>query len=162
MTLLNAPGYDEKREKLHRNLHIGSAALVVLAVVLGLAGYILGHGWFFTNLPAEHRVNRFFDAVEAKNFDAAYAIWTNDPDWKQHPSKYDYNIKRFTVDWSSDSPVSGPIVNHHVDISRTDGTGLLGTGIIVAVRVNGDHKLFMWYQKSDGTLTYPAPHILEY
>jgi hypothetical protein len=53
-------------------------------------------------------------------------------------------------------------VSHKVDISKTDGTGAFGTGIIVATRVNGDHKLFMWYQKSDGTLTYPAPHELEY
>ena len=162
MTLLNAPGYDEKRENLHRNLLIGSAALVVLAVVLGLAGYILGHGWFFTNFRAEHRVNQCFDAIQAKNFNEAYAIWMNDPNWQQHPSKYDYSLSRFTEDWTTASPVNGPIVNHHVDISKTDGTGAFGTGIIVAVRVNGDHKLFMWYQKSDGTLTYPAPHVLDY
>ena len=162
MTLLNAPGYDEKRENLRRNLLIGSAALVFLAAVLGIAGFILGHGWFFTNLRAEHRVNEFFDAIQAKNFDGAYAIWMNDPQWQQHPSKYDYSLQRFTEDWTTESPVKGPIVNHHVDISKTDGTGVFGTGIIVAVRVNGDHKLFMWYQKSDGTLTYPAPHILYY
>lgn len=162
MTLLNAPGYDEKRENLQRNLLIGSAALVFLAVVIGIAGFVLGHGWFFTNLHAEHRVNEFFNAIEAKNFTEAYAIWTNDPHWQEHPSKYDYTLKRFTEDWTTESPVNGPIVNHHVDISKTDGTGFLGTGMIVAVRVNGDHKLFMWYQKSDGTLTYPAPHILDY
>jgi hypothetical protein len=53
-------------------------------------------------------------------------------------------------------------VSHHVDISKTDGSGMFGSGIIVAVRVNGDKKLFMWYQRSDGTLTEPAPHILQY
>jgi hypothetical protein len=41
---------------------------------------------------------------------------------------------------------------------RRSGPGTFGTGIIVAVRVNGDHKLFMWYEKKDGTLTYRAPH----
>ena len=51
---------------------------------------------------------------------------------------------------------------HHVDISKTDGKGVFGSGIIVAVRVNGDHKLFMWYERKDGTLTEPAPHILQY
>ena len=162
MTLLNAPGYDQRRENRNRNLLIGLAALVVLTAVLGVGGFILGHGWFFSNLRAEHRVNQFFDAIQSKNYDAAYSIWNNDPDWQQHPAKYDYTLKRFTEDWTTDSPVSGPIANHHVDISKTDGTGTFGTGIIVAVRVNGDHKLFMWYQKSDGTLTYPAPHILDY
>jgi hypothetical protein len=58
--------------------------------------------------------------------------------------------------------VGAPITSHHVDISKTDGSGVFGSGIIVAVRVNGDHKLFMWYQRSDGTLTEPAPHILQY
>ncbi len=33
--------------------------------------------------------------------------------------------------------------------------------MIVAVRVNGDHKLFMWYERKDGTLTEPAPHMLQ-
>ena len=162
MTLLNAPGYDERRETRNRNLLIGSAALIFLTAILGVAGFILGHGWFFTNLRAEHRVDQFFSAIQAKDYNAAYALWTNDPAWQQHPAKYDYNLQRFTEDWSTDSPVNGPIANHHVDISKTDGTGAFGTGIIVAVRVNGDHKLFMWYQKSDGTLTYPAPHILDY
>jgi hypothetical protein len=49
-----------------------------------------------------------------------------------------------------------------VDISKTDGSGTFGSGIIIAVRVNGGRKLFMWYQRNDGTLTYPAPRILQY
>ena len=162
MTLLNAPDYDERGEKRRTGLLIGSGVALLLAVVIWLGGYLLGHGWFFTNLRAEHRVSNFFDALEAKDFDKAYAIWMNDPDWKQHPQKYEYTLKRFTEDWTTESPVNGPITSHHVDISKTDGTGAFGTGIIVAVRVNGDHKLFMWYEKKDGTLTYPAPHELEY
>jgi hypothetical protein len=86
----------------------------------------------------------------------------NDADWQQHPQKYDYTLKRFTEDWTTESPISVPITSHHVDISKTDGTGAFGTGIIVAVRVNGDHKLFMFYIRKDGTLTWPAPHELGY
>lgn len=162
MTLLNAPEYDERGERRKVGLLIGCGVAVLLAIVIGLGGYMMGHGWFFTNLRAEHRVGDFFTALEAKNYDKAYAIWMNDPDWQQHPQKYDYSLKRFTEDWTTESPVNGPITSHHVDISRTDGTGAFGTGIIVAVRVNGDHKLFMWYEKKDGTLTYPAPHELGY
>ena len=62
----------------------------------------------------------------------------------------------------TESPVKAPITSHHVDISRTDGSGVFGTGIIVAVRVNGEHKVFMYVNKADGTMTWPAPHILEY
>jgi hypothetical protein len=162
MTLLNAPEYNPGREARNRNLLIGTGIVVLLAAVIGLGGYFMGHGWFFSNLPAEHRVNNFFNALEAKDYSKAYAIWTNDPDWQQHPQKYDYTLKRFTEDWTTASPAGAPIVSHHVDISKTDGSGMFGTGIIVAVRVNGDHKLFMWYERKDGTLTYPAPYELQY
>jgi hypothetical protein len=162
MTLLSAPEYNPRREAKIRNLLIGTSVFVVLVAVLGVGGYILGHGWFFSNLPAEHRVNIFFNALEAKDYNKAYTLWLNDPDWQQHPQKYDYTLKRFTEDWTIASPVKAPITSHHVDISKADGTGAFGSGIIVAVRVNGDHKLFMWYERKDGTLTYPAPFELQY
>ena len=161
MTLLNAPDYDDRRETRKRSLLIGAAAIVGLLILLTLGGFIAGHGWLFSNLPAEHKVSSFFSALEAKDYDKAFAIYTNDPDWKQHPERHkDYPIDRFTVDWTTESPVKAPIVSHKIDISKTDGSGTFGTGIIVATRVNGDKKLFMWYQRSDGTLTEPAPHEL--
>ena len=162
MTLLNAPEYDQQGENRKRNLLIGALILVVVLVVIFFGGFLLGHGWFFSNLPAEHRVNAFFDALEAKDYAKAYGIYYNDPDWQQHPQKYDYTLQRFTEDWTTSSPVNAPIVSHHVDISKTDGTGFWGTGIIVAVRVNGDHKVFMYYIRKDGTLAWPAPHELDY
>jgi hypothetical protein len=162
MTLLNAPEYDSRRDTRIRNLWIAAGVLVLLAIVIGVGGFVLGHGWFFSNLPAEHKVNTFFEAIEAKDYSKAYGIWWNDPEWQQHPQKYDYTLQRFTEDWTSASPVNGPILSHHVDISRTDGSGMFGSGIIVAVRVNGDHKVFMYVIRKDGTLAWPAPHILEY
>ena len=162
MTLMNAPEYDSRRDTRIRNLWIAAGVLVLLAIVIGVGGFVLGHGWFFSNLPAEHKVNTFFEAIEAKDYSKAYGIWWNDPEWQQHPQKYDYTLQRFTEDWTSASPVNGPILSHHVDISRTDGSGMFGSGIIVAVRVNGDHKVFMYVIRKDGTLAWPAPHILEY
>ncbi len=161
MTLLNAPRYDQRGETRKLGLLIGSGVLAAVVALTGVGGFLFGHGWFFSNLPAEHRVDRFFDLLEAKDYDGAYGIWMNDPQWKAHPAKYDYTTKRFTEDWTTASDV-GPIVSHHVDISKTDGTGAFGSGVIVAVRVNGDHKIFMWYERKDGTLTYPAPHVLDY
>ncbi len=163
MTLLNAPGYDERKERLKKNLLIGSGVTFALLVVLTFAGYMSGHGWLFSNLPAEHKVDRFFSALEAKDYGKAYAIYTNDKDYQQHAAQHkDYPLTRFIEDWTTESPAGGPIVSHHVDISRTDGTGTFGTGTIVAVRVNGAKKIFMWCQRSDGTLTEPAPHELLY
>ena len=162
MTLLNAPEYDDRGENRKRNLLISAGVLIAVVVLSCVGGFLLGHGWFFSNLPAEHKVSTFFTALEGKDFPKAYGIYMNDAKWQEHPQKYDYTLKRFTEDWTSESPVNAPITSHHVDISKTDGTGTFGTGIIVATRVNGDHKLFMFYIKKDGTLTWPAPHELEY
>ncbi|AEU38595.1 hypothetical protein [Granulicella mallensis] len=163
MSLLDAPAYNARRENLNRNLLIAGGVLILLFVVLTLAGFMLGHGWLFSNLSTEHKVNTFFDALEAKDYSKAYGIYNNDPNWQQHPDKYSgYSLNRFTEDWTIDSPVKGPVLSHHVDISKTDGTGTFGTGIIVAVRVNGDHKVFMYVNRADGTMTWPAPHELQY
>ncbi len=157
MTFLDAPEYNEGRETRKRNLWIGSGVLVVVLVLVTLAGYMLGHGWFFDNLPAEHRVGSFLSELEAKDYGKAYSLWVNDPKWQEHPQKYDYTLQRFTEDWTTASDW-GPIRTYHVDISKRTGTG-----IIVAVTVNASKtKMFMWYERSNGTLTYPAPYHLEY
>ena len=162
MTLLNAPAYDASRENRNRNILIAAAVALFLCVILFFAGFISGHGWFFSNLPIEHKVNTFFDALEAKDYSKAYAIYYNDPDWAQHPQKYGYSEKDFVNDWTTDPRNFYPITSHHVDKSVKDGTGFFGTGIIVAVRVNGTHKLFMYVNRADGTITWPAPHVFEY
>ena len=157
MTLIDAPAYDPRRDRMKRNALIGGGVFVLLAIVLGMGGYVAGHGWFFSNLPAEHKVDKFFTALEQKDFNTAYDIYTN-----HHPDA-GYPVKRFTEDWTTESPVHQAIYQHHVDISKTDGTGTFGTTIIVAVRVNGEHKLFVNYLKSDGTLTCcSATHIIVY
>jgi hypothetical protein len=167
MTLIDAPEYDARRANRIRNALIALAALVVLLIVLTILGYLLGHGWLFTNLPTEHRVNQFYTALEHKDYKTAYGIYQHDPNWQQHPDQYSgYPLDRFIEDWTKPeySPAGGPIVSHHVDVSRTDGSGTFGTGIIVAATLNGnpEKKAYIYVSKSDGTFTYPSPHIIEY
>lgn len=167
MTLIDAPAYDVRRAQRTRNIWIGVAVLLVLLLVLTIAGYLLGHGWLFSNLPAEHKVNEFYTALEQKNYAKAYGIYQNDSDWQQHPDKYSsYPLKRFTEDWTLPdySPAGGPITSHHVDVSRTDGTGTFGTGIIVAATLNDNpnKKAYIYVNRADGTFIYPSPHVIEY
>ena len=163
MTLLNAPVYNERKEKMQRNALIGTGVGIVLIILITLGGFIAGHGWAFSNLPAEHRVGDFFAALESKDYGKAFGIYNNDADWKQHPDKYkDYPENRFESDWSTQDPIDGPVKSYHVDISRTDGSGRFGTGIIVAVTVNGGKRVFMYYIRKDGTLTWPAYHEIQY
>ena len=157
MTLLNAPTFDARQENLRRNLLIGGIVLVLGMALLTVGGYLFGHGWLFLNLPAEHIVGTFLSDLEAKDYNAAYGVWMHDAHWQEHPQKYDYTLKRFTEDWTTERDW-GPIKSHHVDISKRTGTG-----IIVACTVNGSpKKMFMWYERSNGTLTFPAPYHLEY
>ena len=157
MTLLNAAPYDVRKETRNRYLLIGGLVAIALAVVLGVGGFFMGHGWFFSNLPAEHRVSVFLSTLKHQDYDRAYGIWFNDPKWKQHPEVHKtYPIKRFTEDWTTASDY-GPVTSYHVDISRRTGTG-----VIVALHLNGNPKpMFLWYERSNGTLSY-SPLELEY
>jgi len=164
MTLLNAPEYDARRENRTKYLLIGAGALFAVLLVTAFAGFVMGHGWLFSNVPTERRVDRFFTAIEQKDFATAYGIYQNDKNWQQHPDKYkSYSLQRFTEDWTTYSPV-GIIHSHHVDKSVSDGSGTFGTTLLVATTMNGlpDKRLFLSVQRSDGTFGYPAPHIFGY
>jgi hypothetical protein len=163
MNLMDAPAYDPTSDNRRRNILIGIVVAVLLLGIVAFAGFVSGHGWLFTNLGYEHRVNNFFDALEAKDYTKAYAIYYSDPDWQQHPDKYSgYPLARFTQDWTTDSPINGPITWHHVDKSVSAGSGYFGTGVIVAVRVNSGQKIFMYVNRADKTMTWPAPYVFKY
>ncbi|MDP9037893.1 MAG: hypothetical protein M3O02_01305 [Acidobacteriota bacterium] len=149
MTLLNAPEFDQRKETRRRNALVGSGAFIALVVILALAGFMLGHGWMFMNLPVEHRVKVFFSALQSGDYPTAYGIWYNDPQWQQHPDKYkDYPIQRFTEDFTTESNWKGPITSYHVDFSKRDATGT-----VVASTVNG-RNLTLKVQRADNTITY--------
>jgi hypothetical protein len=155
MTLLNAPEFDVHKETRKRNLLVGSGVLITALVLLTLAGYLLGHGWLFINLPVEHRVDKFLSALQARDYPRAYGIFYNDPSWQQHPDKYkDYPLQRFTEDFTTESDWKGPIVSYHVDFSKRDHTG-----VVVASTINGTTNLTLKYQGSDGTLAF-FPFVL--
>ncbi len=163
MSLMDAPVYDERRARRTETLLRSALILLVLLLVLTVLGYLLGHGWLFSNLPAEHKVSNFYTALEQKDYARAYGLYENNPHWQQTPDKYaGYPLSRFTEDWTTYSPASGPITSHHIDLSKTDGTGAFGTGIIVAATVNGSHRSFIYVSRTDGSLNYPSPHIIEY
>jgi hypothetical protein len=163
MNLMDAPAYDPTSDNRRRNILIGVVVAVLLLGIVAFTGFVSGHGWLFTNLGYEHRANNFFDALEAKDYTKAYSIYYNDLDWQQHPDKYSgYPLARFTQDWTTDSPINGPITWHHVDKSVSAGSGYFGTGVIVAVRVNSGQKIFMYVNRADKTMTWPAPYVFKY
>ena len=91
MTLLDAPQFDEARERRNRlNLSISAGALLVLFVVWWLvAGRPVDWPWNWNaHLIGRSTINRFLTAVEKNDLPKAYGIWTHDPDWQQHPAQH--------------------------------------------------------------------------
>jgi hypothetical protein len=126
MSLLNAPAYDPAHSKRRRNLLIG--VLFLCAVVAA----VVFRCW---NLPAEHRVNQFFAAVEAQDFPKAFGIWNHDPNWQQHIERYaqsGYTYGHFLVDWDKAGDY-GRISSHKV----LHSTSRYGNNTLLAVEING-------------------------
>lgn len=158
MTLLNAPEYNETRETAKKRILIAIPIVLIVAAVLALAGAVTGHGYFFMNLPIEHRVSVFLSTCQAGDYEKAYAIWWHDPDWKQHPEKYsDYPFKNFLRDFRDDTDWHSPVKTFHVDLSKRDDSGT----VVAATINNSSKKLFLKYQRADGTLSF-TPMIIQY
>jgi hypothetical protein len=143
MTLLDAKPYDPAQER-RRKIKIAGAVFVIL-VVAWLA-------WTNRNWLEERAVDRFFNALEQKNYEAAYAVWMHDPDWKQHTEKYSvYPFNDFYRDWGPGGDW-GLIKSYKVYGSANPSRG---SGVIVDVIVNdrAEHAR-IWVQKSDRTLSF--------
>jgi hypothetical protein len=144
MTLLDAPAFDRTHAKNRRNLIIGA---LIFCGVVGMAVFLC------RNLPAEHRVNQFFTAVEAQDFSKAFAIWNNDPDWQEHAQRYakdGYPYGRFVVDWGKAGDY-GRITSHKVLHSISYGNNTL-----LAVEINGRKAaLALAVTKNTHTMSFP-------
>ena len=91
MTLLDAPPYDPARARRRK-------IVITLSVVLVLV--LAALAWMYRNWPEEHAVDKFFTALQNKDFETAYGIYFNDLAWRQHPQKYSqYTYADFYRDW---------------------------------------------------------------
>src|SRR5450759_1288549 len=79
MTLLDAQPYDPA--KLRRRKIKITVTVVFVVVLAALA-------WMYRNWPEEHCVDKFFAALQHQDYETAYALYFNDPGWRQHQQKY--------------------------------------------------------------------------
>ena len=148
MTLLDAPRYDARKARIRRNIIIG----VIIAIP-----FIAFFTWFWWNWPEEHAVNRFFSAVEVKDYSKAYGIWNADPNWQQHPQQYStYPYKDFMSDWGPNGEY-GVITKAHVAVTKE-----YGNGVVIGVRINDNPKtLFLFVVRKTKTIGF-SPVDLRY
>lgn len=144
-TLFDAKPYDPGKDRRRRNLIVGVVVVVVL-----IAGLL----WWFRYWPYERKVDQFFTALQTSDFERAYGIWMNDPNWKQHPEKYArYPFKEFYLDWGP-SGEWGVIKTHKVDTAVAPRGS--STGVIVVTTVNERaEQACVWVEKRDKTLSFP-------
>ena len=89
MALMDAKEYDPRPAERRRKM---IATVVVAAIAVSVYLYI-------TRYDSEKKViNKFFQAIEQKDFDKAYGIYEGDLDWKQHPEKFtNYSVNQFKI-----------------------------------------------------------------
>ena len=148
MTLLDAEQYDPARDR-RRRMWIAGGVIVAL-----LAAWVVYH---YRDYPERNAVSKFFAALQSRNYEAAYAVWFRDPDWKLHTSQYSkYGFNDFYRDWGPGGEW-GLVKSYSVDCSLSPSGG---SGVIVQVTVNSraEHA-YVWVEKADKTLAFPPSEI---
>lgn len=152
MTIFQAKEYDPGIEKRRR--------MYVLAglVVLVIAGLLVHHFWDWRE---ERTIDRFLTAIEHKDFEKAYSIWNADPNWKQHPQKYDgYSFATFEQDWG---PVGtyGEIRSHRIRsaITPKNASGVVVISMVRFANHEGEEPLALWVESKDHSITFLPPTL---
>jgi hypothetical protein len=143
-TIFTAQNYDPEKARRKRQ-----KIVIILSVAVILGGLF----YLYRLWPYEHRVDQFLTAIENRDYKHAYALWQNDPQWEQHPAKYQkYPFSDFYRDWGP-SGDWGIIKEHKIDGAATPKHG--GTGVIVQVTVNQRvEPLRLWVERRDKTITW--------
>lgn len=157
MTLLDAPRFDEARDRRKRIIVWSSVStFVVLAIALWIvAGFPVDWPWnWWAHMQGRATINTFLEDVQKNDMAAAFAVWLHDPNWQQHQATDGaYTFDRFKEDWSPTSSQNeyGAIKSHDIAAARINGNVL-----VVGIYING-HKskpLFLAYDPKMKTLTF--------
>ncbi|MGP8269830.1 MAG: hypothetical protein ACLQLH_07160 [Terracidiphilus sp.] len=162
MTLLDAPVFNEARER-RRRVSLYTAVGLLLALIVAwwlVAGRPVDWPWNWnSHLFGRSAVNGFLTAVEQNDLPKAYGIWVHDKNWQQHPAQYgSYPFERFQQDWGPASAANeyGPIHSHKIAAER-----MYGNVLLVAVLINGrkSKALNLDYDPNSHTLNYSPPGV---
>ncbi len=138
MTLLDAPSYNEARERRNRLIVVGALSTFIVLVVgfWIMAGWPVDWPWnWWAHMKGRAAVNTLFTNIEKNDLSAAYGVWVHDAQWQQHSGNFgNYTFDRFQEDWSPTSSQNeyGAIKGHDIVAARMAGNVLL-----MGVRLNG-------------------------
>jgi hypothetical protein len=132
---------EERRERRIKRLVLTAVTVVIAAGVLF---------FIFKNYRQERQVNRFFDLLAHRDYQAAYALWGCTP---VSPCR-DYQFTAFMQDWGPQSEHADP-KSFHIAKTRS-----CGSGVIVTVDSKGPnkHEDKLWVQRDDLSIGFsPLP-----
>lgn len=138
-------GYlDQYGAGVERRLRI-IKTVVISAVVLAVLG---GIGFFiFHNYRQEQVVKRFFELLQAHDYQSAYALWV-----KSDSDRRAYPFTSFMQDWG---PQSGHSDVSHYRISKSRSCG---SGVILTVDFGSNQQEKLWVERKDLTIGFsPLP-----
>src|SRR5271165_5369283 len=159
MTLLDAPRFDEAKDRRKRILAWSSVATFTALVIVFwiVAGFPVD--WplnWWAHMRGRAVVNSFLSDVEKNNLGDAYAVWQHDPQWQQHQAQLKdtgYTFERFQEDWSPTSNQNeyGAIKSHDIAAARMNGNVL-----VIGIFINGRRSkpLFLAFDPKTRTLTF--------
>jgi len=147
MTLLDAPVFNEARDRRNR-IASWSVAAVLLVLLVGswlVAGRPVDWPWrWCSHLRGRAAVNAFFTSVEKNDLAAAYGVWIDDANWQQHRAQYAaYPAERFQADWAS--PGRASVNEFFRDLAKGDLIAAYGVRIHVKD----------WQQRQVQSAVYP-------
>ena len=132
MTLLDAPSFNEARERRKRFIIVGAISTFVVLVIAFwiVAGWPVDWPWnWWTHMQGRAAANTFFTDIEKNDLSDAYGVWVHDSNWQQHSEKFGngYTFDRFQEDWSPNSSQNeyGAIKSHDIVAARMAGNVLL-------------------------------------
>lgn len=150
MTLLDAPKFDEAKDRRKRIIVVSSLATFTALVILMwiVSGFPVDWPWtWYAHLRGRTTVNHFLADVEKNDMAAAYGVWTH------NTQDQGYTFKRFQDDWSPASPDNdyGAIKAHDIAAARVNGNVL-----VVGIYINGHRSkpLFLAYDPKSNTLSF--------
>ena len=88
---MDAKEYDEAGARRRKRLIIG---IIGTLLVVGFLVYQ------FRYWPEQRLVEKFFDALQGKDYETAYGLYMADATWQQHPQQHSmYPYNEFYRDW---------------------------------------------------------------
>lgn len=163
MTLLDAPKFDEKRERRNQitGWSIAGGVVLLLVVYWLFAGRPVDWPWKWqTHLFGRWAITAFMDDMQKNDLEAAYGVWIHDKNWKQHPKQHGaYIFDRFKEDWDPNSPdaeVHGGIHSYRIAAARRYGNVLLA-----AILINGaqQNALDLTWDPRTRELSFAPPGV---